>query len=140
MTAERKRGKSESMPRQRSTRGSQRYSGNNGSQGNRKGSRFQARKWEEEEGNVEESEANGSSDDTSSSKTTLDDVRLSMWDLGHCNPKRCSGRKLIRMGLIKELRLGQKFRGVCLSPDGSKCVSIEDRDSIVNVGLSVIDW
>ena len=36
------------------------------------------------------------------------DFPVSMWDLNHCDPKKCSGRKLSRHGLIKNLKLGQK--------------------------------
>ena len=44
---------------------------------------------------------------------------VAMWDLLQCDPKRCSGRKLSRLGMIKELKLGQKWSGICLSPKGN---------------------
>ena len=52
---------------------------------------------------------------------------LAMWDFEQCDPKKCSGRKLSRFGLVKTLKLQQKFGGLILSPMGTKCVSPEDR-------------
>lgn len=52
---------------------------------------------------------------------------LAMWDLEQCDPKKCTGRKLCRMGYVKSLRLNHRFSGLILSPVGTKCVAPEDK-------------
>lgn len=49
------------------------------------------------------------------------------------------GRKLARMNLIKELRLGQRFNGIILTPSATKCVSPEDAEIIALHGVAVVD-
>jgi hypothetical protein len=65
--------------------------------------------------------------------------RLAMWDLGQCDKKRCSGTRLVRQGLVQELRLGQAFPGVVLSPNGTRVVSRQDAPLLAAKGLAVVD-
>ena len=64
---------------------------------------------------------------------------LRMWYLDQCDPKRCSGAHLQRMGMVKELRLNQSFRGVVLTPEASDIVNPSDRDIVMENGVAVVD-
>ena len=67
------------------------------------------------------------------------DIPLAMWDVNQCDPKRCTGRKLVRHGFVKPLKLGQHFGGIILSPMGQKCVSPEDKQIVLDSGIAVVD-
>ncbi|XP_043499099.1 18S rRNA aminocarboxypropyltransferase [Polistes fuscatus] len=64
---------------------------------------------------------------------------VAMWDLEQCDPKKCTGRKLSRHGLIKTLRLSTRFSGLVLSPSGTKCVNPMDRNIVQDFGCAVVD-
>jgi len=71
-------------------------------------------------------------------------TRLVMWDFGQCDGKRCTGRKMARLGMIETIPLSgssdrASFRGVTLSPEGVVPVSPADGAAVAAHGLSVID-
>lgn len=66
-------------------------------------------------------------------------VRLGLWDFGQCDPKRCSGRRLARMGVVSEFKLNYRFPGIILTPTGSRVISPADADTLRDCGLAVVD-
>ncbi|KIY50462.1 DUF367-domain-containing protein [Fistulina hepatica ATCC 64428] len=66
-------------------------------------------------------------------------VPVAMWDFNHCDPRRCSGKKLARLGFIQELKVGRRFRGIVVSPRGTQVISPSDRDIILNSGVAVVE-
>ena len=65
--------------------------------------------------NSENSNSEDSDGDSSEETETKVPFQVAMWDVGQCDPKKCSGRKLARLGLIKELKLGKRFPGKYLN-------------------------
>lgn len=74
----------------------------------------------------------GDSEDTS--------ILTAMWDLGQCDPKRCSGRKLVRLGVTHLLKIQEPFHGLVLTPTATHYIDPQvDREVVSRCGVGVID-
>ncbi|KAL0483564.1 ribosome biogenesis protein TSR3 [Acrasis kona] len=66
-------------------------------------------------------------------------IPLAMWDFEQCDAKRCTGKKLERLNMLKSISLHTPFRGVVLSPNGTQTVSPLDKDAVEKYGACVVD-
>ncbi|XP_046398854.1 18S rRNA aminocarboxypropyltransferase [Ischnura elegans] len=90
---------------------------------------------------LDTAEVEDNSDDSSEDEDRVQSAPfpVAMWDLEQCDPKRCSGRKLARHGLVRTLKVGQRFNGITLTPAAEKCISLADRAIASELGVSVVD-
>lgn len=66
--------------------------------------------------------------------------KLYIVDLKQCDPKKCTGHKMLRLGLASRVRLGRIPRGsVLLQPFAETVFSHEDGEKVAERGLAAID-
>jgi pre-rRNA-processing protein TSR3 len=76
-------------------------------------------------------------DDAATSKRPA--FKAAAWDLNHCDAKRCSGKRLMRLGLMRELHVGQKHPGVVVSPRAKTILSPADTPVLEQYGAAVVE-
>lgn len=78
-------------------------------------------------------------DDDASGGSRRPAFKAACWDLGHCDPKRCSGKKLMKLGMMRELHMGQRHNGVIITPNGKHTISPADRELMDQYGAAVVE-
>ncbi|KAK4042953.1 hypothetical protein C8A01DRAFT_44023 [Parachaetomium inaequale] len=91
-----------------------------------------------------EAENNATTDETTSpaasrASASRPPFKAACWDLGHCDPKRCSGKRLMKLGLMRELHLGQRHSGVIITPNGKATLSPADKPLLDQYGAAVVE-
>ncbi|KAJ2897681.1 pre-rRNA-processing protein TSR3 [Zalerion maritima] len=82
---------------------------------------------------------NGAPSSSGNNASSGPEFKAACWDLGHCDPKRCSGKKLLRQGLMRELYIGQRHPGVIITPNGRTILSPADRELLETHGAAVVE-
>lgn len=80
-----------------------------------------------------------SSSDDESSFQQRQVRQIVIFEYKHNDPKRDTGMKLARQGLVKSLRPGDPFKGIVLSAQGRLFLSNNDRDLVAASGLAAIN-
>ncbi|KAI1495790.1 hypothetical protein F5X99DRAFT_107082 [Biscogniauxia marginata] len=78
-------------------------------------------------------------DDSENATSSQPPFKAACWDLNHCDPKRCSGKKLIKLGLMRDLHLGQRHNGVIITPNGKHTISPADGELMEQYGAAVVE-
>jgi pre-rRNA-processing protein TSR3 len=81
----------------------------------------------------------GDEEEVAGATSSRPPYKAACWDMGHCDPKRCSGKRLMKLGLMRELHIGQRHPGVIVSPNAKRIISPADRDIMEQHGAAVVE-
>ena len=66
-------------------------------------------------------------------------LNLQMIYFEQCDPKKCTGKKMEKIGLLTETKFYTSYPGILLTPTGKKMVSKQDYERIKTKGICVLD-
>ncbi|KAI5150516.1 pre-rRNA-processing protein TSR3 [Enteropsectra breve] len=66
-------------------------------------------------------------------------MRKIIYEFGECDPKRCSGHRMVKYKKVESLPLKRHFNGIILSPNGTQAISPADKEHIERFGIGLID-
>lgn len=86
------------------------------------------------------SSSSGSDSDTPTVAKPKKRVRqVVLFEYKHNDPKRDTGMKLARQGLVRSMRPGDPFKGIVLSAEGRSVLSPKDAALISSAGIAVVN-
>lgn len=66
-------------------------------------------------------------------------MRKVIYEFEQCDPKKCSGKKLVRQNKVQSIKKDRGFGGVVLSPNADRSISPADREVLEKHGIGLID-
>ncbi|CAG2101618.1 unnamed protein product [Medioppia subpectinata] len=66
-------------------------------------------------------------------------MRKVIYEFGQCDPKRCSGHRMVKYNKIQSLNLKSRFNGIVLAPNATQSISPADRELMERRGIGLID-
>mmetsp|Transcript_4127 Transcript_4127/g.13804 ORF Transcript_4127/g.13804 Transcript_4127/m.13804 type:complete len:348 (+) Transcript_4127:85-1128(+) len=91
-----------------------------------------------EEGRGTDDEEEGSGPETDAAEP-YSGPPLGMWEFRQTDARRDTGSKLKRHGIVSELRLNQRWRGVVMSSNGARTISPADREVVGCGGVACVN-
>ena len=88
---------------------------------------------------VESGSEDEDSDEIVNGGRGMEQTKLFMWYFDQCDPKKCSGMALKKLGMLRTLPLKAKFNGIVLTPATKTMISMADANLLLEHGASVID-
>jgi pre-rRNA-processing protein TSR3 len=79
---------------------------------------------------------------TASGIISKSEMRLYAYDVGQCDPKKCTARKLARLGLITSVNVLRKipYKTIVLAPPAEKALSPADRALTSSITVFDCSW
>lgn len=66
-------------------------------------------------------------------------MRRIIYEFGECDPKRCSGHRMVKYKKVQSLPVARHFPGILLSPAATATLSPADRDHALRAGIGLVD-
>ena len=93
----------------------------------------------EERKNDDNDSSSSSSDSDSEPTRHVAVTKLALWELSQTDVRRDSGSQLCRKGMCRRLKVGQRFPGIVLTPNGKAVISPADAELVIRHGLCVVN-
>eukprot|EP00301_Raphidiophrys_heterophryoidea_P015350 c23942_g1_i1.p1 GENE.c23942_g1_i1~~c23942_g1_i1.p1 ORF type:complete len:275 (-),score=41.60 c23942_g1_i1:109-897(-) len=88
------------------------------------------------EGDTDDGDSN---EPATSADWTYSGPKLGQWEFNQTDKRKDTGSKLQRKGIVRDIKVGQRWAGIILSPNATSTVSPTDRGLVESGGIAVVN-